>query len=120
MNTTLYQKPPEDSQNWTNLYLEPHDYRIYYVIINLPHQYGISAPESQTFLRAKGPQRGKNLNLRILSGTLFRVVGLALSKRIGESVNEVVIRLGRVIKRRAVYFRFITTCRKIHFPKIAI
>ena len=26
MNTTVYQNRPEDSQNWTNLYLEPHDY----------------------------------------------------------------------------------------------
>ena len=34
MNTTLYQKRPKDSQNWTNLYLEPHDYRIYYVNID--------------------------------------------------------------------------------------
>ena len=49
MNTTLYQNRPEDMQNWTNLYLEPHDCRIYYVNINLRHQYGISAAESQTF-----------------------------------------------------------------------
>ena len=39
------------------MYLEPHDYRIYYVNIGLPHQYGISATESQMFLRAKRPQR---------------------------------------------------------------
>ena len=32
------------------MYLEPHDYRIYYVNIDLRHQYGISAAESQTFL----------------------------------------------------------------------
>ena len=58
INTTLYQNLPEDTQNWTNLYLEPHDYRIYYVNIDLAcHQYGISAAESQTFLRAKRPQR---------------------------------------------------------------
>ena len=37
--------------------LEPHDYRIYYVNIDLRHQYGISVGESQTFLRAKRPQR---------------------------------------------------------------
>ena len=37
----------------TNLHLEPNDYRIYYVNIDLRHQYGISAAESQTFLRAK-------------------------------------------------------------------
>ena len=59
MNTTLYQNRPEDTQNWTNLYLEPHDYRIYYVNIDLRHQYGISVAESQTFLRAKRPQGGR-------------------------------------------------------------
>ena len=57
MDTTLYQNRPEDTKNWTNLYLEPHDYRIYYVNIDLCHQYGIFATESQTFLRAKRPQR---------------------------------------------------------------
>ena len=56
MNTTLYQNRPEDTLNWTKIYLEPHDHRIYYVNIDLRHQYGISAPESQTFLRAKRPQ----------------------------------------------------------------
>ena len=56
MNTTLHQNRPEDTQNWTNLYLEPHDYRIYYVNIDLRHQYGISVTESQTFLLAKCPQ----------------------------------------------------------------
>ena len=40
-----------------NLDVEPHDYRIYCVNINLRHQYGISVAESQTFLRAKLPQR---------------------------------------------------------------
>ena len=59
MNTTLYQNRPKDTQNWTNLYLEPHDYRVYYVNIDLRHQYGISAAESHTFLRAKRPQRRK-------------------------------------------------------------
>ena len=39
------------------MYLEPHDYRIYYVNIDLRHQYGISVAESQTFLPAKRPQR---------------------------------------------------------------
>ena len=57
MDTTLYQNRPEDTKNWTNLYLEPHDYRIYYVNIDLRHQYGISVAESQTFLRAKRPHR---------------------------------------------------------------
>ena len=57
MNTTLYQNQPKDTQNWTNLYLEPHDYRIYYVNIDLRHQYRISVTESETFLHAKRPQR---------------------------------------------------------------
>ena len=35
--------------------MEPHDYRIYYVNIDLRHQYGISVIESQTFLLAKRP-----------------------------------------------------------------
>ena len=42
--------------------MEPHDYRIYYVNIDLRHQYGISVAESQTFLRAKslsGEERGE-------------------------------------------------------------
>ena len=37
--------------------MEPHDYRIHYVNIDLRHQYGISVAESQTFLLAKRPQR---------------------------------------------------------------
>ena len=42
-------------ENQTNLHLEPHDYRIYYVNIDLRHQYGISVAEAQTFLLAKHP-----------------------------------------------------------------
>ena len=57
INTTVYQNRPEDTQNWTNLYLEPYDYWIYYVSIDLHHQYGISVAESQTFLHAKRPQQ---------------------------------------------------------------
>ena len=34
MNTTLHRNPPKDKQNWTKLYLEPHDYRIYYVSLH--------------------------------------------------------------------------------------
>ena len=51
MNTTLYQNRSGET------YLEAHDYRIYYVNIDLRHQYGISVAESQTFLLAKRPQR---------------------------------------------------------------
>ena len=57
MNTTLNQNRPEDTQNWTNLCLEPHDYRIYYVNIDLRHQYRISVAESQTFLLVKRHQQ---------------------------------------------------------------
>ena len=52
MNRTIYQNWPGRTKNWTNLYLEPHDYRIYYVNIDLRHQYGISVAELQTFLLA--------------------------------------------------------------------
>ena len=54
--TQHFTKIDQRTQNWTNLYSEPHDYRIHYVNIDLRHQYGISAAESQTFLRAKRPQ----------------------------------------------------------------
>ena len=57
MNTTFHQNRPEDRQNWTKLYLEPDDYRIYYVNSDLRHQYGISVAESQMFLHTKCPQR---------------------------------------------------------------
>ena len=57
MNTTFHQNRPEDTQNWTKLYLEPDDYRIYYVNIALRHQYGISVAESQMFLHTKCPQQ---------------------------------------------------------------
>ena len=64
MNTTLYQNPPWETYNWTNLHLETHDYWIHFVNIDLHHQYGISVPESQTFLIAKSPQpRGARRNL---------------------------------------------------------
>ena len=67
MNTTLHQNRPEDTQNWTRLYLEPHDYRIYYVNIDLRHQYGIYVAESQTFLLAKRPPAAKSEEKQMLS-----------------------------------------------------
>ena len=73
MNTTLHQNRPEDTQNWTNLYLEPHDYRIYYVNIDLRHQYEISVAESQTFLLGKRP-----LRRRARRNGCFRVLGFSL------------------------------------------
>ena len=56
MNTTL-PKSTRRHVNWTNLYLEPHDYWIYCVNIGLRHQYGISEADSQTFLLAIRPRR---------------------------------------------------------------
>ena len=45
------------------LHLEPHDYRNYYVNIDLRHQYGISVTEWQTFPLAKRPHlRGATRN----------------------------------------------------------
>ena len=64
MDTTLYQNRPEDTKNWTNLYLEPHDHQISYVNIDLRHQYGISAAESQRLIlcakAAKSEEKRQN------------------------------------------------------------
>ena len=51
--TKLYHNQPGETSNQTNLHLEPHIYPIYYVNIDLRHQYGISVAESQTFLLVK-------------------------------------------------------------------
>ena len=88
MNTTLYQNRPEDTQNWTNLYLEPHDYRIYYVNIDLRHQYGISAAESQTFLLAKRPRRR-----RARRNGCFRRLGFFNFKAFKSTNNHMLIRI---------------------------
>ena len=48
------------------MYLEPHDYRIYYVNIDLRHQYGISVAESQTSLLAKRPSAAMSEVKRLL------------------------------------------------------
>ena len=55
MYITLYQNGPGETLTLTNLHLEPHDYRIYYVNVNIDsrHQYGISVAESQTLFPAK-------------------------------------------------------------------
>ena len=42
-----------------------HDYRIYYVNIDLRHQYGISVSESQTFLLAKRPSEAMSEEKRL-------------------------------------------------------
>ena len=45
--------------------MEPHDYRIYYVNIDLRHQYGISVAESQTFLLIKRPSAAMSEEKRL-------------------------------------------------------
>ena len=47
------------------MHLEPHDYRIYYVNIDLLHQYGISVAESQTFLLVKRPSAAMSEEKRL-------------------------------------------------------
>ena len=86
MNTTLYQNLPEDTQNWTKLYLEPHDYRIFYVNIDLRHQYGMSAAELQTFLHAKCPQLRRAKRNGCFRGLLSRVESLITQRVITKAV----------------------------------
>ena len=45
----------EKHKNWTNFNLESNDYRIYYVNIDLRHQFGIFVTGLQTFLLVKHP-----------------------------------------------------------------
>ena len=90
MNITLYQNRPEDTYNWINLHLETHDYRIFYVNIDLGHQYGISVAESQTFLRAERPQRR-----RARRNGCFRRLGL--NRRNGKNAK---IKLGSRFKKK--------------------
>ena len=57
MNTTFnHLKSTGEMKNWTNLHLEPKDYRIYNVNIHLYNQYGISVSESHRFLFTKCPK----------------------------------------------------------------
>ena len=53
------------------MYLEPNDYRIYYINIDLRHQYGISVAELQMFLRAKRPQREEQGETVVFAGYLY-------------------------------------------------
>ena len=61
------------------MHLEPHDYRIYYVNIDLRHQYGISVAELQTFLLAirpiSGDERGETSAVRRLVIGVLSVYG---------------------------------------------
>ena len=45
----------QEKHELTNFLLEPQDYRVYYVNIDLRHQYGISVAEAQASLLAKRP-----------------------------------------------------------------
>ena len=47
------------------MHLEPHDYQIYYVNIDLHHQYGISVAEMQMFLLAKRPSAAMSEEKRL-------------------------------------------------------
>ena len=56
-NTKLCHNRPGETENRTNLHLDPYDYFIYYVNVDLRHQYGISVTEAQASLMAKRPWR---------------------------------------------------------------
>ena len=93
MNTTLYQNRPEDTQNsenWTKLYLEPHDYWIYYVNIDLRHQYGISAPESQTFLLAKVPTGEERGETDVFAGYITMIIHVTIKSSFQSTIEVVV------------------------------
>ena len=67
-----------------------HDYRIYYVNIDLRHQYGISIAESQTFLLAKRPQRRRarrNVCFRRLPKNTNRTRAIQLITSVAETLN---------------------------------
>ena len=57
MNTIFYQNHQEKRKIEQICLWNPMITRIYYVNIDLRHQYGISVAESQTFFLAKRPQR---------------------------------------------------------------
>ena len=54
-NVTIVDQEKQKSNKFA--FGTPRLYRIYYVNIDLRHQYGIKVAESQTFLRAKRPKR---------------------------------------------------------------
>ena len=60
------------------MHLEPYDYRIYYVNIDLRHQYGISVAESQTYLLAKRPSAAMSEEKRLpFAGYKLKTVSLS-------------------------------------------
>ena len=50
------------------LYVEPRNYQIHYVNIDLRHQHGISVAELQTFLRAKHPSGEEGAETDVFAG----------------------------------------------------
>lgn len=52
-NSKLSYNQPRETGNQTNVLLEPFDYRVDYVTIDIHHQYGISVAEAKTSLLAK-------------------------------------------------------------------
>ena len=77
MNTTLYQNRPGETLNWTNLRLEPYHYLIYYVNIDLPHQYGIiflSLSRRRSSSRTVPHRRWAGRNVCRSKATMYQVV----------------------------------------------
>ena len=110
MNTTLYQNPPWETYNWTNLHLETHDYWIHFVNIDLHHQYGISVPESQTFLIVKSPQpRGARRNLCFCRLTKNWWCNIS-NMRCSVSSPDETLRRELKIRRAAEYFWRTSRC----------
>ena len=76
-NVTIIDQEKQKSNKFT--FGTPRLYQIYYVNIDLRHQYGIKVAESQTFLRAKRPKRrGARWN-----GWIRRIAGWPLAFHAG-------------------------------------
>ena len=86
--------------------MEPHDYWIYYVNINLRQQSGISVTETQTFLPAKRPKRRgarRNGCFRRLARPLFSTIrACARAVCLGKGVSFILIKL--IAKGRETLF----------------
>ena len=82
MDTTLYQNRLEHTKKWANLYLIPHDYQIYYVNIDLRHEYGISAAESQTKTSTAAKSEEKRMFSQAILSTVIWVKNCRSKKNI--------------------------------------
>ena len=78
MDTTLYQNRLEDTKKWTNLYLIP---MTYYVNIDLRHQYGISAAESQTKTSTAAKSEEKRMFSQAILSTVIWVKNCRSKKK---------------------------------------